>query len=154
MKAIYFLQINNYIILIDLDDYKRVLSRKWNIKKSNKNIYVRTIFDKKCIYLHRFILNLSDRSVLVDHINHNGLDNRKSNLRECSAQQNCFNKRKYKKGSSQYKGVSFNRSKLKWRASIRKGSKSYNLGDFRLEEDAYKAYQVAARELFGEFCCF
>jgi hypothetical protein len=104
-------------------------------------------------YLHREILGLLERMGLeVDHLNGDGLDNRRSNLRCATAAQNQHNQRKTRGGSS-YKGVHFHQRKRKWRAVIYRNSAQHFLGEFFSEEDAARAYDAAAREHFGEFAC-
>lgn len=87
-----------------------------------------------------------------DHINHNGLDNRKANLRPATRAQNSYNRKKYANNSySKYKGVSFKKKGQKWSAQISINNKMKFLGYFHREKDAAKAYDAAARKLHGEF---
>ena len=88
----------------------------------------------------------------IDHINDNGLDNRRSNLRICSQSQNLMNCRKPKTlFSSKYKGVSWVQKHKRWKVSIAfKGKRKY-IGHFLSEIDAAKAYNKAAEKYFGEF---
>jgi hypothetical protein len=86
----------------------------------------------------------------VDHRNHNGLDNRRSNLRLATGHQNQGNRRP-QGGSPRFKGVYLSRSK--WVAQIRFGGSKRYLGRFTVEEDAARAYDAAARLIFGEFAC-
>lgn len=92
----------------------------------------------------------------VDHINSNPLDNRKSNLRIVTRQQNNWNASKTKvknniKTSSKYKGVYWAGNDNKWRVEITKDCKRYRMGYFKNEEDAARAYNLKASELFGEY---
>jgi hypothetical protein len=89
--------------------------------------------------------------MFVDHIDHNGLNNRRSNLRLCTAQQNARNHRPQLRGSSKYKGVSWRQDGKVFRALIWHNGKSINLGRFKNEIDAAKAYDKAAKKYFGEF---
>lgn len=100
--------------------------------------------------MHRLILNNPPR---VDHFNSDGLDNRRENIRACTASQNMFNRRK-QAGSSQFKGVSWYKRHGKWVAKLRCHGKDYFLGYFTDEKEAALAYQAAAKELFGEFARF
>jgi hypothetical protein len=88
---------------------------------------------------------------LTDHINHDGLDNRRSNLREASPQQNTANSRKKANGTSRFKGVCRDSRKKAWRAHIRPAGKFVHLGYFADEVSAARAYDAAALAIFGEF---
>lgn len=90
--------------------------------------------------------------LVVDHINHNGLDNRRRNLRIVTAKQNSWNMRSAKgRGTSNYKGVGWVKNKRKWRASISIDNKPKHLGYFEDEKKAAAAYDKAAKEHRGEF---
>lgn len=91
--------------------------------------------------------------MLVDHINGNGLDNRRSNLRLATAFQNLANMA-IRPHTSQYKGVSYYKHRTsykKWVAEIRCNRKRVRLGAFESEIEAARAYNEAAKNLFGEF---
>lgn len=111
------------------------------------------------IRLHREVLSRVIERPLksyeqVDHINHNGLDNRRSNLRLASRQQNQRNRRiQGTSKSSQYKGVTWDKDAGKWRAQINIGGHHKGLGRFVSEYDAARAYDVVAKQIFGPFCC-
>lgn len=87
----------------------------------------------------------------TDHINGNGLDNRKENLRACSFAQNIYNKKSKSNTSSQYRGVSFVKRRKKWVASIDKGGKRLYSAEFNNEKEAALAYNENAAKIFGEF---
>lgn len=89
---------------------------------------------------------------VTDHINHNGLDNRKANLRIATQAQNARNCRQNKTGkSSKYRGVWFNKKSGNWRATIVLNRKRRQIGYFKNEIDAAKAYDRAAKHLHGQF---
>jgi hypothetical protein len=99
--------------------------------------------------LHRFILD-APSALEVDHINGNGLDCRRSNLRLATHKQNLRNQAAHS-GTSRYKGVSWNRQRNGWDAQICLNGKNRYLGRFRTEVEAAKAYNEGARLHFGEF---
>jgi len=86
----------------------------------------------------------------VDHINFDGLDNRKSNLRVCTRGQNKCNARIPGRGTSQYRGVCLCKPSGKWVASIQFNSKKYSLGSYYSESEAACAYNRAASKYFGD----
>jgi AP2 domain len=85
----------------------------------------------------------------TDHINHDGLDNTRANLRPVTAAQNAQNKRPQEGGASRYRGVTWDRGK--WRAVIHLNRVPRHLGSFDREEDAADAYDRAALEMYGEY---
>ena len=97
-----------------------------------------------------FIDNPGDKSE-VDHIDNNKQNNRINNLRLCSRSENNMNTRKQKTCSSNYKGVSYFKRDQKWLAVIHINSGQKHLGLFASEEDAARAYNEKAMELFGEY---
>lgn len=90
---------------------------------------------------------------LVDHKNHNTLDNRRTNLRVCTKADNVHNQRSQQGCSSKYKGVYWHKGNSLWMAYIHKGKTNIPLGYFGDEVEAARSYDVAAREYFGEFAC-
>lgn len=102
--------------------------------------------------MHRVIMN-ARKTQEVDHINGDGLDNRRCNLRLCTRSQNMGNVKAYKNSSSRFKGVSWNKINKNWRAYIRVNGKMLNLGSFKSEIEAAKAYDNKAIEVFRTFAC-
>ena len=139
---------------VDPEDYIWLSQFRWHCKINKNSIYaVRTIATNgkpKRIYMHRMIMNTPD-NLLCDHSNHNGLDNRKFNLRNCTSRQNNANSRSAASSSSKYKGVSWSKARKKWAAYIKKDSRQYFLGHFKSESTAAKAYDNAAKKFFGKF---
>jgi hypothetical protein len=131
--------------IFDKEDYELVKQYVWNIDKFG---YVLT--NGYINKLHRLLLELTDENKLVDHINHNPSDNRRCNLRVCTQQQNHQNQIKTR-GSSLYKGVYWNKYANKWQAQIKHNNKRIYLGLFTFESEAALAYNIKAKELFGEF---
>lgn len=142
-------------ILIDSKDYDRVSQFTWTVRNERGRRYVvRTTRENRTIRLHRFINETPD-GLDTDHINGNGLDNRRSNLRAATRSQNNANQRA-RSGTSPLKGVyrHYNSGVKQWRAAIRIDGRRKYLGLFRTPEEAHTAYCVAARVLFGHFARF
>jgi len=105
---------------------------------------------QKHIYMHREIMHTPD-GMETDHINGNGLDNQRANLRACTTSQNQANSNKQRNNTSGYKGVCFIKRDNKWRASVIINKKYKSIGSFENPIDAAKAYDKKAKELFGSF---
>ena len=137
-------------VLIDNEDFERVIQYKWSIHKQLPNKL--RVYNFYHGHIHRFILNITNSKIHVDHINGNPLDNRKENLRLCSNKENTKSKNKSKSNTSGYKGVFFIKYRNKcWNARIGIDYKTIHLGYFYTKEDAAKAYNEAAIKYFGEF---
>jgi hypothetical protein len=101
--------------------------------------------------MHREIIDVPD-DLFVDHINHNGWDNRKANLRPATAAENAQNARYPKiNTTSKYRGVWYNKKKKRWRAVIGINNTRKVIGSFRNEIDAAMAYDKAAKKYFRQF---
>lgn len=107
--------------------------------------------DKSLIKMHRFILNVIDPSIEVDHRNLNKLDNRRLNLRVCSKSENQANMPLKRTSGSGYKGVRWHKRDKKWESRILVKGKMVQLGYFSTKEQAAIAYNEAALTHFGEF---
>ena len=133
-------------VLIDSRDYEYYNQWKWSlgqwgVKRSNNN---------RNIYLARLIMNCPSNFV-VDHINGNSLDNRRSNLRICTSRENSFNSSIAKNNVSGFKGVSKHKLTGKWESRIGVNRKKLHLGLFNNKRTAAMAYNIAAKKYFGEF---
>lgn len=130
---------------IDHDD-KELTKKNWFIC----NGYAATDNNGTPLQMHRIIMRPKSGEY-VDHINHDKLDNRKSNLRICSYAENNRNTKPNATNKTGYKGVSYDRQTGKFRASIKCNHKSLNLGRYTTKEKAALAYNQKARECFKEF---
>lgn len=144
-------------VLFDEKDERHIAGKEWTVRESRNTCYV-----QRCQYLngeyvgyeslHRLIAGCEDGQ-LVDHINGNGLDNRRSNLRLCSHVENMQNRRMHRNNQSGHKGVYFDPdlNGRPWRAQIRAHGKKHCLGRFDTAEQACEAYKNAALRLHGPF---
>lgn len=135
-------------ILIDNEDFEWLNQWKWSYKDGYA---VRTIWPTHHqIRMHRLIMN-TPKGMDTDHINGNGLDNRKLNLRICTTSQNLMNKTKKQNHSSTYKGVHWDKQMQKWRTNIYINHKQTFIGLFDKERWAAMAYDLWAKENYGKF---
>ena len=158
-KEVVYLNVKGYKVLIDIEDLDKISKFRWRVKcKREKNgetrYYVETANRIKKNYrhsLHRYIMDFP--RFMIDHANHNGLDNRKSNLRLCikgtENNQNTFKCRK--STTSIYKGVSFITEYNCWRSCITVNKKYIHIGNFSNERIAALAYDIFANKFFKEF---
>lgn len=133
---------------IDYDDYEIICKYTWN---QNDKGYIYANSNNKRVYLHRILFNLTQRNQLVDHINHNVLDNRRSNLRIVNNSQNQMNRDKPKQNTSGIKGVYWHKNKEKWQANIQIDNKLLYLGIFDSKQDAINARKDAEKKYFNEY---
>ena len=140
-----------YFALVDDEDYEWLSAHLWHVNKQPNSNYAITTHDGKQVLMHRLIMELKmGDGIQVDHINHDGLDNQKSNIRICNKQQNQCN-RFTTKHSSQYRGVCvFNKNKV-FSAQITINQVKHHLGLFRSEKEAAQTYDRVAIKVFGEF---
>ena len=136
--------------VVDADDYYRLVRFRWHAVYNSKTFYAARIERGKTIKMHRAIMG-APKELVVDHVDRNGLNNRKGNLRLCSTAENSRNTGSNARGSSRYKGVHWHKRIGKWAAAIQYDKKVYHVGYFGDEIAAAKAYDEKARELFGEY---
>lgn len=143
--------------LVDNEDYKKLSQYKWYVVYRRNTFYAvraKYINGKRTEELmHRRIMGLKYKDgKFTDHINRNGLDNRKNNIRICTIAQNGWNRTgKQSNNTSGYKGVCRHPLSNKWRAQIKVNSQTKHIGFFTLRIDAAQAYNDAAIKYFGEF---
>lgn len=131
--------------LIDLENIDLVKNYKWSITPQGY-VYCST----QSIRLHRLIAGCP-KDLVVDHINHNKLDNRRENLRICTTQQNNMNQGEQSRNTSGTTGVYWHKSERRWYASIGIHGRLVHLGRYKTKEEATEARRQAEIEYFGEF---
>lgn len=143
-----------HMFLIDLEDLNKVLEYCWTV---NSRGYVvsatRADKGKKGLRLHRYLMNCTDTKLVVDHINHNPSDNRKTNLRVCTQQQNMFNQRPNTRNKTGVKGVRFCKQANKWEARFCFDGKDRAIGYFENLADAIALRKQYEEKYYGEFSC-
>ncbi len=136
---------NGHVALIDAGDWPLIAWRQWFSVKRRNCHYAVCNSPNNIIYMHRL---LCPETLQIDHINHDGLDNRRCNLRSASGSLNTHNQRKIR-GKSSYLGVAWSKCARKWMAQINGFNRHYYLGLFSREEEAARARDIKAIELFG-----
>ena len=145
------------IALIDDEDWPLVAGYRWSaacgsavqVHHYYARTWVRRDGKRYGLMMHRLLIGPGYAQ--VDHINGESLDNRRSNLRGCTAAQNGANKGVGRRNRSGFKGVSFRQREQRWAATVSLERQDRWLGYFSTPEDAARAYDAAARELHGEF---
>jgi hypothetical protein len=138
--------------IIDDEDYPKVKLFTWYISKIGYVVSdIGPRGKRRQIRLHRLLLNVLDAKTLVDHINRNELDNRKSNLRIANKQQNGANAELSKHNTSGFKGVSYKADKGKWKSYIAVNGRQIHAGYFNTAAEAARQYNKLAIQYFGTF---
>ena len=136
-------------IIIDSEDIPKVNKYNWHVEHSRKNLfYAQAINGNSTIRMHKIICPSDEQ---VDHINHNGLDNRKSNLRACSNRENNHNKRFSLNSKSGYTGIRYNDKCKSYYVRIQINKKDISLGAYKSLEEAIKARKDAEDKYYGDF---
>lgn len=151
-----------YVTIVSPEDAD-LAEVKWCVRPTQYRFYAsrraktaRTNNEYATVNIHRIILErMIGRELVkgecVDHIDMNGLNNQRSNLRLATNAQNQQNKPAYSTNKCGYKGVYWAKDRQKWRAGIQVNEKTINLGQFDTAVEAAKAYDIAAIEHHGEF---
>ena len=135
--------------LIDSEDYEKIKGKNWIIKYPGG--YVKEN-NPKYQSLSRLILNVTDKNEIVDHIFHDKLDNRKSELRICTKSQNCINSLSGKrKNNTGVRGIHRLKSNGKFHTKLVVDKKLFYLGQFPTMEEAVKVRNEAEEKYFGEY---
>ena len=143
------------VALVDDEDFEYLNQWKWYAHNHHGKFYatrsIRINGKKKTVRMHRVIVNNTNPKMHTDHQNGDSLDNRRMNLRICTASENCRNTKKYIHNTSGYKGVTWNKAVKKWVARIELNKKRNHLGYFIDIKDAAHAYNEAAIKFHGAF---
>lgn len=132
--------------MVNSEDYEWINESPWWIMHcGNGLLYARTYNDGKRVLMHNVIMD----SLWVDHIDSNGLNNQRNNLRLTTPTLNQANQRMRSDNTSGYRGVTM-MGPYKWRARITEGGKRIHIGYYSTPEEAAKAFNSAAIELWGE----
>lgn len=134
----------NKFAIVDDEDFDFLSKYKWYFTNSGYACH-----SAKKELMHCLIMGNPIED--IDHINRNRLDNRKSNLRLATRSQNLFNRPKQKNNKSGFKGVTFDKYRLKWIAQCCLNGKLHHLGRFEWKKDAAEAYNKFVSEQVGEY---
>ncbi|HLF28182.1 MAG TPA: AP2 domain-containing protein [Anaerolineae bacterium] len=146
------IQLTKGMIAFVDDEDSDLADLKWHVIKT----YAVRGSPHNRVFMHRVILERKLKRRLrsgehSDHINGNGFDNRRSNLRAATAVENGQNRKVSSNNRSGFKGVYWNRCAQKWHAKIKHGGRNIHLGYFNTPAEAARAYDTAAVDLYGEF---
>jgi len=144
--------------LVDDNDYDRLIKRKWFAHKTKGGLWYVESWKRKgdrdktlVLYMHRTVMRYFGRKFVIDHINNNGLDNRKLNLRKVTVRQNLLNRFGWKNSTSRYRGVGWYPTRKLWMSRISINGKLKTLGYFKKEKEAAMAYKKVALKFNKEF---
>ncbi len=150
--------LGNKSIFIDSEDYHLIKKYNWHVQKDKLNLYgrahIRNKDGYKCLKMHRVIMGILDSNIHIDHINGNGLDNRRCNLRIATIAENSRNVGKNSRNTTGYKGVYMYKSgpsKGLFTATLRCKSEKYHGGYFKTAIEAAKKYDEMSKKYHGEF---
>ena len=140
-------------IIIDKEDYDIMKVHQWHIDNSRRNLQyaqttIKSSIPPKTLRMHRLLMPDSPQ---IDHINHNGLDNRKENLRACNNRENNCNKNFQRNPKSGYTGIRYNEKVGSYYVRIMVHKKQISLGHYKTLEEALEARRQGEIKYFGNF---
>lgn len=144
---------------VDDEDYYWLSQWNWCTAKIKNKVYVRRSKKKGVlksgvkyeVFLHRVVMKCTDSNLVVDHIDNNSLNNKKSNLRICTKAENNRNTSSHKNSTSKYLGVTYDKTRKKWNAQLMVNGKRVLTKRYTTEIEAAKAYDIAAAEHAGQY---
>lgn len=145
-----------FVALVDEEDYESVSKYLWYVQEKTlkngikKNYVRRNVSPGKQVMLHRQLCGITDSMIIVDHLDDNGLNNCRQNLRVCRHSQN--NQRKRTANPHGYRGIgpiTLADGSVHWQARIKDNYKNLFLGSYVTPEEAARAYDAAAKKLHG-----
>lgn len=143
--------LEGHTIFVDKRDLQILNSHNWKVAKYKSGIkYLYCYINGKITLFQHLLINRKEKRC-IDHVNGNGLDNRRNNLRACTYSENMMNKVKYKNNKSGYKGVYKVSGRNRWRSSLTVSGKKIEVGTFNTAVEAARAYDITAKLFFGEF---
>ncbi len=139
-----------FVTLVDEEDYEYLCQYRWQLQPNRRGKpYVGGWIEGGAVKMHREILS-AEKGMQVDHINGDGLDNRRTNLRLVTQAQNCMNRSIGSNNTSGYKGV-YAARRGKWSVKVQSGGVLRSYGEFVSKHDAARRYNEVAVSVFGEF---
>lgn len=141
------------VAIVDDDIYEQLANHKWHALNIRGRFYAaRTTWpERKMVLMHRQALSISGRSIQIDHIDGNSLNNCRSNLRLCNNAENNRNKALTVSNTSGFKGVSWNSDAKKWNSRIKYNYKTFHIGLYSDLKECALSYDIAALLIHGEF---
>ena len=144
------LQNSEKVVLVNLEDFDNLSRFRWYCSEVSGLSYARRYSKDKTIYMHREIMGVTDPNIEVDHIDRNGLNNTRTNLRLVSSTINQFNTRIRTDNTSGFRGVSWHIPTQMWITRIRIKGTNTHLGLFKTPEEASEVYQRKLQEIQKE----
>ena len=142
--------------LVDETDLEKVVKLNWHALADEHTHYAIAHVRTGGRYvrswkMHRYLLEIDSPKLIIDHVNGNGLDNRRCGLRTCTNAENLRNRRVSSNSRSRLKGAYWCEQGQRWRSSVLEDGKQKHLGYFDTPEEAHAAYCAEAQKLHGDF---